>query len=87
MATLPLDLSRRLLRKGVDRLAAQRDTCSECHRTPLVGERVTRYADGSMTCPLCVARGRAGEVERVELVLHSELGHAVKPLTRIPRAA
>ena len=87
MATLPFDLSRRLLRKGVDRLAAERDTCSECHRTPLVGERVTRYANGSMTCALCVDHRRGGEVDRVELVLHSELGHAVKPLTRIPRAA
>lgn len=87
MATLPFDLSRRLLRKGVDRLAAQRDTCSECHRTPLVGERVARYANGSMTCALCVGRRKGVAIDRVELVLHSELGQAVKPLTRIPRAA
>ena len=81
-----LDLNRRLLRKGVDQLAAERDTCSVCHRTPLVGEHVARHATGAMTCALCVD-GKRAEIERVELVLHSEWGHAVKPLTRIPRAA
>ena len=80
-------LSRRLLRKGVARLAAQRDTCLVCHRTPLVGERVARHVSGAMTCALCVDSRKGGEIECVELVLHSELGHAVKPLTRIPRAA
>ena len=87
MAALPLDLSRRLLRKGVDRLAAQRDTCSVCHRTPLVGERVARHTNGSMTCPLCVDRRKGAEIERLELVLHSELGHAVRACTPIGRAA
>jgi hypothetical protein len=80
------DLSRRLLHKGVDRLAAERDTCSECHRTPLVGEHVARYANGSLACALCVGSKR-GEIERVELVHHSEWARSVKPLSRIPRAA
>jgi hypothetical protein len=80
------DFNRRLLRKGVDRLAAERDTCSVCHRTPLVGEHVARYANGTLACALCVDSKR-GEIERVELVHHSEWGHAVKPLARIPRAA
>lgn len=75
------DLSHRLLRKGVARLAAQRDTCSVCHRTPLVGERVAVYANGSIACSLCRTAKR-GEPERVELVHHSEWGHAVKPLAR-----
>ena len=87
MAQLPFDLSRRLLRRGVDRLAAQRDTCNVCHRTPLVGEHVARYANGSMACALCIDRHKGAEIDRVELVLHSEAGHAVKPMTRIPRAA
>jgi hypothetical protein len=80
------DLHLRLLRKGVDRLALERDTCSVCHRTPLVGERVARYANGTTACALCVSAKR-GEIERVELVHHSEWGHAVKPLARVPRAA
>lgn len=80
------DLNRRLLRKGVARLAAERDTCTGCHRTPLVGERVARYANGSLTCSLCTS-GQRRDIERVELVHHSEWGHAVKPLGAIPRAA
>lgn len=80
------DLHRRLLRKSVDHLAAQRDTCSVCHRTPLVGEHVAHYANGSLACALCVDSKR-GDIERVELVHHSEWGHAVKPLARFPRAA
>jgi len=78
------ELNRRLLRKGLDALAAERDTCSVCRRTPLVGERVTRYANGSLACPLC-ADAKRGEVARTELVHHSEWGHAVKPCA--PRAA
>jgi len=80
------DLNLRLLRKGVDRLEAQRDSCSVCHRTPLVGEHVARYANGTLACALCVG-AKGGEIERVELVHHSEWGHAVKPLGGIARAA
>jgi hypothetical protein len=83
------DLNLRLLRKGVDRLESDRDSCSVCHRTPLVGEHVARYANGTLACALCVDATR-GEIERVELVHHSEWGHAVKPLGEragIPRAA
>lgn len=80
------DLHLRLLRKGVDRLASERDCCCVCHRTPLVGEHVARYANGTLACALCVDVKR-GEIERVELVHHSEWGHAVKPLSRVPRAA
>jgi hypothetical protein len=77
------DLSRRLLHRGLDRLSEDRDCCRVCHRTPLVGESVRRYANGSITCALCFDR-RAGEPDRIELVHHSEWGHAVKPM---PRAA
>ena len=80
------ELHRRLLHKGLAGLTAERDCCSVCHRTPLVGERIARYANGSLACALCVD-GKRGEIERVELVHHSEWGHAVKPLSRIPRAA
>jgi len=76
------DLGRRLLRTSVDRLAADRDTCSVCHRTPLVGERVHVYANGSIACALC-RHAKAGEPERTELVHHTEFGHAVKPMARI----
>lgn len=76
----PLEL--RLLRRSVDRLAETRDECCDCHRTPLVGELVHVYARGEIVCALCrLAHG--GEPERVELVAHSELGHAVKPAVRL----
>ncbi|MDX6639725.1 MAG: hypothetical protein QOF12_736 [Solirubrobacteraceae bacterium] len=76
------DLGRRLLRTGVQRLAADRDTCSVCHRTPLVGEHVALYANGTVACALCRAV-KGGEPEQIRVVHHSELGHAVKPLARI----
>src|SRR3954447_14277061 len=76
------DLGRRLLRKSIERLAADRDTCSVCRRTPLVGERVHVYANGSLACALC-RHAKPGEPERTELVHHSEFGHAVKPMARI----
>jgi hypothetical protein len=76
------DLGRRLLHKSVAQLAADRDTCSVCRRTPLVGERVHRYSNGSIACALC-RHTKPGEPERTELVHHSEWGHAVKPVARI----
>jgi hypothetical protein len=58
------DLERQLLRKGVVRLAAGRAHCSDCGRTPLVGE-------------LCRPQ-RAGAPERSEAVHHSERGQTVR---------
>jgi hypothetical protein len=72
----------RLLRRGVQRLTAGREDCVDCERTPLVGERVHVYADGTIVCSLC--RGaHDGEPERSKLVLHSELGQTVKPAVPI----
>src|SRR4051794_34638166 len=65
------DLGLRLLRRSVRHLAAGRDTCGVCRRTPLVGERIHFYANGSVVCELC-RHERAGEPERSELVHHSE---------------
>jgi len=53
-----------------------------CHRTPLVGERVHLYANGTMACALCRS-ARPEEPEATQLVHHSEFGHAVKPRARI----
>ena len=55
------DLERELLRKGVGAMVAGRHECSDCGRTPLVGERVFRFGRGSVVCALCAAgtcRGR-----------------------------
>jgi hypothetical protein len=75
-------LEYRLLLNGVQRLAARREECTDCGRTPLVGERVHLYADGASVCTLCRS-SHGGEPDRSELVRHSELGHAVKPAARI----
>ena len=72
----------RLLRRGVQRLAAGREDCVDCERTPLVGERVHVYADGMIVCSLC-RPSHGGEPERSKLVVHSELGQTVKPAAPI----
>lgn len=73
----PSDLELRLFRKGVGELAADRDCCADCGRTPLVGERLHRYERGVVVCDLC-RPARRGEPGRVDLVRHCEHGHTVK---------
>jgi hypothetical protein len=75
------DLELALLRKGVGALAAGRHCCSDCGRTPLVGERVYLFAQRTVVCALCRPL-RAAEPERSDLVRHSERGHAVRLLLR-----
>ena len=76
---MPADLELRLLRKGVGELTSTRDTCADCGRTPLTGERMHHYAGGAVVCELC-SHGHSGEPARKELVRHSEHGHAVRLL-------
>ena len=73
------DLERELLRKGVGAREAGRRHCSDCGRTPLVGERVHIYARGAVVCELCRPR-RRGAPERSVTVHHSERGQTVKRL-------
>ena len=77
-----LDLERELLRKSVGALTATRCTCSDCGRTPLVGEQIHHYGRGELVCELCRLLRRSAP-ERSELVRHSEAGHTV----RLRRAA
>jgi hypothetical protein len=79
------DLSRWLLHRSVARLTADREVCSVCRRTPLVGERIHLYSNGAQACSLCRDTKRE-QPERSLLVHHSEWGHAVKPVAR-PRIA
>ncbi len=73
----PADLELRLLRKGLGERSGDRPLCSDCGRTPLTGERIHHYDNGSSVCELCRPLRRA-EPARVELVCHPEHGHAVK---------
>jgi hypothetical protein len=74
------DFERLLLRKGVGALSADRDRCADCHRTPLVGERIYLYEGAKLVCELCRPL-RLQEPAGVDVVRHSEYGHTVR-LTR-----
>ena len=75
------DLERELLRKGVGAREARRRHCSDCGRTPLVGERVHLYARGAVVCELCRPRRRSAP-ERSQTVRHTEHGQTVRPRVR-----
>ena len=71
-------LERLLLRRGVGDLIADRHTCADCGRTPLVGERVHLYeADEAVVCELCSQLRREPSLSS-EIVRHSEAGHTVR---------
>lgn len=74
---LPADLELRLLRKGLGHLAAGREHCADCGRTPLTGERVHRYGAATLVCELC-RRLRREAPESSATVPHSEHGQTVK---------
>jgi hypothetical protein len=77
-------LERFLLRRGVGALAADRDRCADCGRTPLTGEQIHLYdgRKGGLVCELCRAL-RAEQPVASEIVRHCEHGQTV----RITRAA
>jgi hypothetical protein len=88
MSTLPLpitdaeQLERSLLRRGVGLLAADRARCSDCGRTPLVGEQVHLYArHHSVVCELCRPLRRESP-QASETVRHTERGHTVRLTAR-----
>jgi hypothetical protein len=72
---------RHLLRRSVSALQADRDRCSDCGRTPLVGEHVHLHAHVTgIVCELCNSLRRQHPVA-TELVRHAGHGHTVR-LTR-----
>jgi hypothetical protein len=71
-----------LLRRGVgDRTRAGR-RCADCHRTPLIGERIYHYDGGRLRCELCRPLRREEPVTS-ELVHGPEYGHCVVRITRV----
>lgn len=74
------ELERHLLRRSVMALAAGRDSCDGCHRTPLTGERVHVYDGGRTLCELCRA-------ERREPPLRSQAVHGSEHGLTVRRAA
>jgi len=76
------ELERQLLRKSIVKLTAGRARCTDCDRTPLVGECLHVYERGGTVCELCRARRREAPV-RSEPVRGVEHGQTV----RLHRAA
>jgi hypothetical protein len=76
------DFELQLLRKSVSMLVAGRARCTDCHRTPLVGERIHVYRRGTMVCDLCRPHHEQ-DPERSEIVHGAEHGHAVRAAARV----
>jgi hypothetical protein len=75
-------LERVLLRRGVGALEADRHRCTDCGRTPLIGEHVHLYGRAQgIVCELCRILRREAPVAS-EIVRHSEHGHAVRLTAR-----
>jgi hypothetical protein len=75
-------LERSLLRRGVGLLAADRNRCEDCGRTPLVGEQVHVYGcRGEVVCELCRPLRREPPVAS-ETVRHTERGQTVRLTAR-----
>jgi hypothetical protein len=77
------DLERELLRKGVVALRAGHTRCTDCGRTPLVGEQLHFYPRGATVCELCRPM-RAEPPNRSHIVRHSGQGVSVR---RVAHAA
>lgn len=78
------DLAGILLRSSVGSLDSGHARCSECHRTPLIGERLHETDGGRRFCDLCVSHVPESDLGGVR----SERVHASdRPLTVAPRAA
>ena len=61
-----------LLRRSIDHSAARRESCRDCRRTPLVGERVHFYDAGGgseLVCDLC--RPRRAAAPRDTVLMHA----------------
>lgn len=78
------DLATILLRKSARSLTSERQHCSGCRRTPLVGERLHEQESGPTLCDLCVAR--LPEDER-RTVRSERVRSAERQLAVVPRAA
>lgn len=70
-----------LLRHGVGALTADRDCCADCHRTPLIGERIYLFEGGDLVCELCRPLRRQPALGS-DVVRHSEYGHTVRLTAR-----
>ncbi len=79
------DLERELLRKSVGALAAERAACADCGRTPLVGERVHRFARRrASSATLCRPRVATTAPSAPSSCTTASAGHTVAAPARAP---
>jgi hypothetical protein len=78
------ELAAMLLRSSIGALRSAGDSCGECRRTPLAGERMHELDSGRVLCELCF--GALPEERR--LAVRSERVHAgERRLAVAPKAA
>jgi hypothetical protein len=78
------ELAAMLLRRSIGALSPSCDSCGECRRTPLAGERLHELDSGRVLCELCF--GALPEERR--LAVRSERVHAgERRLAVAPKAA
>jgi|SRR6516162_10026129 hypothetical protein len=70
-------LERHMVRLSVADLTEERARCSDCGRTPLIGELVHVYVRGEIVCELCRALRTASPVA-TERMRHAEFGSTVR---------
>lgn len=71
------ELELALLRRGMDQRAAGRESCSRCHRSPLIGESVYVYGRDRVLCELCRALDREPPTGS-RLVHTPAFGHTIR---------
>jgi len=77
-------LERHLFSRGLGALEADRSSCADCGRTPLIGEHVHLYESARRTevvCELCRQLRREPPLAS-EIVRHSEYGQTVRLTAR-----
>ena len=70
------EIERRLVELSIDELTAERARCSDCGRTPLIGEDLHLYDAGEIVCELC-RQLRHEPPAQTARVRHSEFAPAV----------
>jgi hypothetical protein len=78
------DLSAILMPSRIGSLTPSRACCSDCRRTPLVGERLHELDSGRLLCDLCFV----ALPEEQRLAVRSERVHVTeRRLSVVPKAA
>ena len=78
------DLAGLLLRSSIGSLGSVHDSCGQCRRTPVAGERLHELDSGRLLCELCF--GALPEERR--LAVRSQRVHAAeRRLAVVPKAA